>query len=60
MNLFEWLFTKPAALRRQTAAPLYKQRVAFLTYLRDHDRKYHTLRAVFRLQTLGSTHFGMG
>jgi integrase/recombinase XerD len=45
MNLFEWLFTEPAALRRQTAGPLYKQRVAFLTYLRDHDRKYNTLRA---------------
>jgi hypothetical protein len=38
MNLFEWLFTEPAALRRQLAAPLYKQRVAFLTYLKDHDR----------------------
>jgi hypothetical protein len=40
MTLFEWLFQDPAALHRQTTAPLYNERLAFLTHMKERDRKY--------------------
>jgi len=46
MTLFEYLFKDPAALRRQTTAPLYNERLAFLTYMKAHDRKRNTLHAM--------------
>jgi len=46
MTLFEWLFQDPAALHRQTTAPLYSERLAFLTHMKERDRKYNTLRAM--------------
>ena len=46
MALFESLFKDPTAIRRQNTAPLYKERVAFLTHMKEHDRKYNTLRAM--------------
>jgi hypothetical protein len=46
MTLFEWLFQNPAALHRQTTAPLYNERLAFLTHMKEHDRKYTALRAM--------------
>jgi hypothetical protein len=46
MTVFEWLFKAPAALRRQTTAPLYNERLAFLTYMKERDRKYNTLHAM--------------
>jgi hypothetical protein len=46
MTLFESLFKGPAALRRRNTAPLYQERVAFLTHMKEHDRKYNTLRAM--------------
>ena len=46
MTLFEWLFQDPAALRRQTTAPLYNERLAFLTHMKERERKYNTLRAM--------------
>ena len=45
MTLFEWLFQDPAALHRQTTAPLYDERLAFLTHMKERDRKYNTIRA---------------
>ena len=46
MTVFEWLFKAPAALHRQTTAPLYNERLAFLTHMKERDRKYNTLRAM--------------
>jgi hypothetical protein len=46
MTLFDWLFKDPAALHRQTIAPLYNERLAFLTHMKERDRKYNTLRAM--------------
>jgi hypothetical protein len=46
MALFESLFKDPSAIHRQNTAPLYKERVAFLTHMKEHDRKYNTLRAM--------------
>jgi integrase/recombinase XerD len=46
MTVFEWLFKAPAALRRQTTAPLYNERLAFLTHMKERDRKYNTLHAM--------------
>ena len=46
MTLFDWLFKDPAALHRQTTAPLYNERLAFLTHMKERDRKYNTLRAM--------------
>jgi hypothetical protein len=46
MALFESLFKDPVALRRQNIAPLYGERVAFLTHMKEHDREYNTLRAM--------------
>jgi len=46
MTLFEYLFKDPAALRRQTTAPLCEERLAFLTHMKAHDRKRNTLRAM--------------
>jgi hypothetical protein len=46
MTLFEWLFQEPAAHQRQTTAPLYNERLAYLTHMKEHDRKYNTLRAM--------------
>jgi hypothetical protein len=46
MTIFEWLFKAPAAVHRHTTAPLYKERLAFLTHMKEHDRKYNTLAGV--------------
>ena len=46
MTLFHWLFKDPTALHRQTTAPLYNERLAFLTQMKERDRKYNTLRAM--------------
>ena len=58
MDVFDWLFKHPAAIRRQRTAPFHDERLAFLAYMKEHDRKYNTLRgmAVHLLQinrTLG-------
>jgi integrase/recombinase XerD len=46
MTVFEWLFKDSSALRRQTNAPLHNERLAFLTHMKERDRKYNTLRAM--------------
>ena len=46
MTVFEWLFKARAALHRQTTAPLYNERLAFLTHMKERDRKYNTLHAM--------------
>jgi integrase/recombinase XerD len=46
MTVFEWLFKAPAALHRETTAPLYNERLAFLTHMKERDRKYNTLHAM--------------
>ena len=46
MTIFEWLFKHPAALHRQTNAPLYNERLAFLTHMKERDRKHHTIHAM--------------
>ena len=46
MTVLHSLFKHPVAFRRQTAAPLYKERIAFLKYMQENDRKYHTIRAM--------------
>jgi integrase/recombinase XerD len=43
MTVFEWLFKAPAALRRQTTAPLYNERLAYLTHMKECDRKHNTI-----------------
>jgi site-specific recombinase XerD len=45
-TILDWLFKAPAAIRRQTTAPLYNERVAFLTHMRERHRRYNTLRAM--------------
>jgi integrase/recombinase XerD len=46
MTVFEWLFKAPAALRRQTTAPLYNERLAYLTYMKERDRKHNTIHSM--------------
>jgi integrase/recombinase XerD len=46
MTVFEWLFKAPAALRRQTTAPLYPERLAYLTHMKERDRKHNTIHAM--------------
>jgi integrase/recombinase XerD len=46
MMLIEWLFKDPSAICRQTTAPLYNERLAFLTHMKERDRKYNTLHAM--------------
>jgi hypothetical protein len=46
MTLFDTLFRMPSVCHRHNSAPLFKERVAFLTYMRQHDRKYNTIRAM--------------
>jgi integrase/recombinase XerD len=46
MTLFESLFKDRAAVRRQLTAPLCRERIAFLTYMQEHDRKRNTVRAM--------------
>jgi site-specific recombinase XerD len=46
MTIFEWLFKAPAALRRQTTAPLYNERLAFLTHMKERHRTHNTIHAM--------------
>src|SRR5258708_17123382 len=46
MTLFDWLFKDPAALHRQTTARLYTERLAYLTHMKERDRKYNTIHAM--------------
>jgi integrase/recombinase XerD len=46
MTVFEWLFKAPAALRRQMTAPLYAERLAYLTHMKERDRKHNTIHAM--------------
>ena len=36
----------PSVRHRHNTAPLYKERIAFLTHMQAHDRKYNTIRAM--------------
>lgn len=46
MTVFEWLFKAPAALRRQRTAPLYNERLAYLTHMKERDRKHNTIHSM--------------
>lgn len=46
MTLFDSLFQLASVRRRHNTAPLYKERVAFLSHMKSNDRKYNTIRAM--------------
>jgi hypothetical protein len=46
MTVFEWLFKAPAALRRQRIAPLYTERLAYLTHMKERDRRHNTIHSM--------------